>query len=62
MFESEDDCHIMSEGDGLGFDDIRDSDVLGLKIFILQYIYLKGTLDLETRDSIGMTLTINIPE
>lgn len=54
--------HFIIEDDGKGFDPLQIVSGLGLKSIQSRVDYLKGTLDMDTREGVGTTISIHIPK
>jgi len=62
MSETADEYHFIVEDDGNGFDPLQIQFGLGLKSIQSRVDFLKGKLDVDTRESIGTTLSWHIPK
>ena len=62
LSETEDEYHFIIEDDGVGFDPLQIESGLGLKSIQSRVDFLKGNLDIDTREGIGTTLSWHIPK
>ena len=62
LSETDDRYHFIVEDDGKGFDPLQIESGLGLKSIQSRVDFLKGSLDIDTKEGIGTTLSWNIPK
>lgn len=62
MSETTSEYHFIVEDDGKGFDPLGIESGLGLKSIQSRVDFLKGSLDVDTKEGIGTTLTWHIPK
>lgn len=62
LSETESEYHFIVEDDGKGFDPLQIQSGLGLKSIQSRVDYLKGNLDIDTKEGVGTTLSWHIPK
>ena len=60
--ETSNEYHLIIEDDGNGFDPLIIKSGLGLKSIQSRVDFLNGVLDIDTKETIGTTLTIHLPK
>jgi len=62
MSETDNEYHFIVEDDGKGFDPLMIKSGLGLKSIQSRVDYLGGSLDMDTREDVGTTLSFHVPK
>lgn len=62
LSETEEEYHFIVEDDGSGFDPLQIESGLGLKSIQSRVDFLKGSLDIDTKEGVGTTLSWHIPK
>ena len=62
LSETESEYHFIVEDDGKGFDPLQIQSGLGLKSIQSRVDFLKGNLDIDTKEGVGTTLSWHIPK
>ncbi len=62
LSETEEEYHFIVEDDGKGFDPLQIASGLGLKSIQSRVDFLKGSLDIDTKQGVGTTLSWHIPK
>ncbi len=62
LSETDEEYHFIVEDDGKGFDPLQIESGLGLKSIQSRVDFLKGSLDVDTKEGVGTTISWHIPK